>query len=415
MTLPRLLLRLAVAAVVIAAAISAGQAAAHKRTIDLGDGPDLAMDQVNPCAPFLLNLLRFYFPTWAVLTECPTPPEAPTLSAYTAASGSVRLLWDAGKGLVSRWEYRQRQDGEDWGEWQRIVGADATTEHRVIGLTPDGHYEFQLRGGNAGGNGPPSVSVSAAAGQTPSEPITYLLYDKNDATGGATAPGAHALLSDASDYSSGITNLEDAPTVTALLINVEGFGGRHYADFLANVEPGDTFTWWRGPTCWFAFRVDFVPPSPPLLGRYVFALKLTNAEPCAGQIPNPKPGGFHQLNWGTPPTEPLVGLDGIRMFPDNYPVAGGHTYRLTEDGYGISRVVIDVPADMRLIQTGASEDFGGSTTVFFKDEASGGTLALDYDDGEEVGRHVPVNQSESRDVGALFDAIAASARIQPQP
>jgi len=223
------------------------------------------------------------------------------------------------------------------------------------------------------------------------------------------------VLSDATDLLSGITSFASASTAEAILLNVEGYGGRQYADFLDQVAVGDTFTWLHTPRCWFAYRVTKLLSDSSAPDRKLFAIKLTSQDPCAVQIRDPGPSSFDRINWGPPPNQPFIGIDGVRFFPDNYPVAGGHTYRLTEYGFGISRIVIDVPAGMRLVHTGVSEEFGGYITVWLRDEVSGAILALDYDTGAEVVRYIPeVNGSDGgmRDVGALLDAIAASARVK---
>ena len=347
-------------------------------------------------------------------------PGAPTLSARTAASGSVALSWSAESTTgVTHWEYRQRQGDAAWGVWTRIAGSDAaTTEHSVSGLTEDARYSFHLRPVCGNVAGPRSATASAAAGLTP-EPMVDLLYGDYDATGGAIARSAYALLSDATDLSSGITNLEDAPTAVALLVNTEGFGGRHYADFLNDVAVGDAVTWFHNHWCWYAYEVVALHGDPPAPARKLFSIRLTEKDTCKGPIRDTRGGHFDRLVWGPPPSEPVIGTDGIRIFPRRHPVEGGHTYRITADGgYWIGFIVVDVPANMRLIQTGSSEEFGGTITVSLMDEASGALLGIDFDTGEEVGRYFPEDygsNGDTRDVGALFDAIAASARVQHQP
>ena len=346
---------------------------------------------------------------------------APTLSAQTAASGSVALSWSAeSTSGIMHWEYRQRQGDGVWGGWTSIAGSDAaTTEHSVSGLTEDASYSFHLRAISSGVAGARSGTASAATGLTPTERMVYLLYGDYDATGGAIAQSAYALLSETTDLSSGITNIEDAPTAVALLVNTEGFGGRYYADFLNNVAVGDAVTWFRNHWCWYAYEVVALHVDPPMSARKLFSIRLTEKDTCEGPIRDTRSGHFDRLVWGPPPSEPVIGTDGIRIFPHRQPVEGGHTYRITADGgYWIGLIVVDVPASMRLIQTGSSEEFGGTITLSLMDEASGAILGIDFDTGEEVGRYIPEDYGstgETRDVGALFDAIAASARVQHQP
>ena len=340
-------------------------------------------------------------------------PGAPLLEARTAASGSVALSWSAGPAAATRWEYRRKPADGSWGAWTTIADAGAlTAEHTVSGLTEDARYHFQLRATTTSGTGRASATAVAVAGLTPSTPRIALLYDAYDATGGATAPGAFAFLSDAGDLSSGVVNYADAPTAVALLVNAIGYRDRAYADFLNSVAVGDSFTWERTQSCWTAYRITALLNDPPAPARKLFAIELTTQDSCTAPV---RVSGRHdRLIWGAPPSEPRIGADGIRIFPYDYPVEGGHTYRLSE--WGSPRpVVIDVPAGMRLIDRGSSDDW----IVWFEDEASGAWLGLRSWTGREESRgDVPAEQgsgSETRDVGALFDAIVASARVQPDP
>ena len=338
-------------------------------------------------------------------------PGAAVLTASTAASGSVALSWSAAPTGALRWEYRQRPAGGGWGAWAAIADSDArTSAHTISGLTQDARYGYQVRAVNAAGPGRASATAAAAAGLTPTPTPTILRYDEYDATSGATAPGAHSILLDAADLSSGIVDFANAPTAAALLVNVDGFGGRRYAEFLADVAVGDAFTWEHPTKCWFAYRVTELLDDPPAPARKLFAIELTAQDSCTGPVS--VRGLYYRLIWGPAPSEPRIGADGIRILPTDYPVEGGRTYRLSDYG-SPGRIVIDVPAGMRLIDRGVSEEW----TAFLQDEASGAVLGLDFYSGEDVGRHIPPEydtSSAARDVGALFDAIAASARRQPE-
>ena len=341
-------------------------------------------------------------------------PGAAVLTADTAASGSVALSWSVAPAGALRWEYRQRPAGGGWGAWTAIAGSDArTVTHTVSDLTEDARHHFQVRAVNAAGPGRASATAAAAAGLTPPSPLISLSYSDHDATGGATEPGAFALLSDAADLSSGVADYADALTAAALLVNVIGYSGGSDADLLNSIAVGDTLTWESGWRCWFAYRVTGLLSDPPAPARKLFAIELTAQDSCAGPIDT---GGWTSIVRGPAPSEPSIGADGIRILPTDYPVEGGRTYRLSDYG-SPGRIVIDVPAGMRLIDRGVSEDSGGTWTAFLEDEASGAVLALDFHSGEDVGRHIPPEydtSSAARDVGALFDAIAASARRQPE-
>ena len=349
-------------------------------------------------------------------------PGAAVLTASTAASGSVALSWSAVPAGAVRWEYRQRPAvggpaGSDWSAWTAIASSDAlTANHIVTGLTEDARYDFQVRAVNAARPGRASATVTAAAGLAPppSLPPLVLRYDEYDATGGATAPGGYAFLADTADLSSGIVNFADAPTAAALLVNVIGYSPRSNADFLNGVAIGDLFTWEHTPSCWFAYRITDVLSDPPAPARKLFAIELTAQDSCAGLVG--VGASYDRLIWGPPPSEPRIGTDGIRILPVDYPVAGGHTYRLSDYG-SLGRVVIDVPAGMRLIYTGGGENFDGTITVDLMDEESGAVLLIDFATGSEAGRYVPaehIASGETRDVDALFNAIVASARRQPE-
>ena len=348
-------------------------------------------------------------------------PGAAVLTASTAAPGSVTLNWSAAPGGALRWEYRQRPAGggptsSRWSTWTAIADSDArTATHTVSDLTEDAHYDFQIRAVGTGGPGRASVPAAAAAGLTPSSPSTSLRYDQYDATGGATAPGAYALLADAADLTSGIVNFADAPTAAALLVNVIGYRSRHHADFLDSVAVGDSFTWEHVPSCWFAYRVTDVLSDPPAPARKLFTIELTAQDACTAPVS--VRGSYDRLIWGPAPNEPSIGSDGIRILPTGYPVEGGRTYRISDYG-SPGRVVIDVPAGMRLIYTGGGENSGGVIQIDLIDEVSGARLSLTFGTGEELGRRIPTEQGsdgETRDIGALFDAIVASARVQPEP
>ena len=350
----------------------------------------------------------------AVFPETGARPSAPILEARTAASGSVALSWSAGPPDATRWEHRQRQEGGRWSTWSEISSAGASTaEHTVSGLTEDATHHFQLRAHTASGPRPASATAIAVAGLTPSTPIS-LAYANYDATGGATAPGAFSLLSNAADLSSGVADYADAPAAAALLVNAIGYAGSSHADSLDAVVVGDVLTWEIGWRCWFAYRVTALLSDPPPPARKLFAVELTSRDPCVGPI---NARGYIPIVRGPPPSEPRIGADGIRILPVDYPVEGGHTYRISDYG-SPGWIVIDIPAGMQLTYTGGGLNSDATTTVTLEHEASGAVLFLKFGTGSEEDRYIPTEPStsaEAQDVGALFDAIVESARRQPLP
>ena len=357
-------------------------------------------------------------------------PAAPTLSAATAASGSIALSWSAGPASTTRWEYRQRLSDEDWGAWTEIAGADASnSSHTVRGLSEDVRYSFQLRAITAGDASPPSTTASAVAGLTPTVPSDRkpLFYDNLDSDGGATQPGSYAFLTDAGDLTSGATTFAQVSGATALILNSRGYAGRDYPDVLASVQVGDRITWRFSTTCWYSYRVAEVLADPPAPARKLFKIALDSEDPCGftsaqqadADYLDAFRGRIGAFDWNAPPNEPVIGPDGIRILPDGPAVDGGHTYRLA-DGSPTS-VVMDVPVGMRIAYVGStisSGPWGGHLYATYVDEASGGEFMLDPTTGEDRAYYVPIPEGATEppnDVVLRFRSLLDSIRVQPLP
>ena len=125
------------------------------------------------------------------------------------------------------------------------------------------------------------------------------------------------------------------------------------------------------------------------------------------------------FDWNTPPSEPRIGADGIRILPKGYAVEGGHTYRLMV-GRPTS-IVVDVPLGMRLIYQGfaiSSGPWGGHLYATYLDEGSGGEFMLDHTTGQDRAYYVqiPAGATEPpNDVILRFRSLLASIRVQPLP
>ena len=346
-------------------------------------------------------------------------PGAAVLTTRTLASGSVALSWSAAPAGAARWEYRQRSAGSGWSAWTQIANSDARTAWRLVsGLTEDVRYHFQVRAVGTGGPARASATAAAAAGLTPTPPPTILRYDEYDATGGAVRSNSYTLLTDAADLTSGATTFAEASSAEALLLNASSSYTNRAAEILAAVEVGDRFTWDLSATCWYHYRITEILPDPPAPVRKLLRIALEAEDPCIITLGDPDYFDYvrdRQISFyweDHPPSQPEIGPDGIRIFPDGYPVEGGHTYRLSEYG-SPGQVMIDVPADLRLIAWGVSEDSEGYSTLLLEDEASAAQLYLDFHTGEDVGRYFPPeydSSGDTRDLNALFDAIVWSAR-----
>ena len=353
-------------------------------------------------------------------------PGAPLLVARTAASGSVALSWSAAPTGATRWQYRRRPVDGSWGVWTTIAGSNAsTTAHTVTGLTEDASYQFQLRAITANGASPTSATAAAVAGLTPTVPNEResLFYDDLDSAGGATQPGSYAFLKDADDLTSGATTFEEASRAAALLLNTSGYGGRDYAEVLSTVQVGDRITWFPYPRCWYHYRVTEILTDPLAPARKLFRIALAVEEPCgvaaaragaAKSYFNESRDTLATFGWDPPPNEPRVGADGIRILPGGYPAVGGHTYRLHEQG----PIVVDVPADMRLLSGSFALQSDGTGYATYFDDASGFIMGLNPHTGEYAAYRVETPQGEAEptaDMIARFEALMDSIREVPLP
>ena len=359
--------------------------------------------------------------------ETAARPGAPTLTARTAASGSVALSWVPGSAGATRWEYRQRPAGGSWGDWTAIVGSDASTAaHTVTDLTEDARYDFQLRAVGANGGGPASATAAAVAGLTPTVPSDResLAYDDLDSAGGATARGSYVFLTDAADLTSGATTFAGVSGAEAVLFNERGYVDRDHAEVLAAVEVGDRITWFAG--CWYHYRVVEILADPPAPARKLLRIALEAEDPCgATAAQRSDPAYFEEwrdryavFGWDDrPPSEPEIGPDGIRIMPYQYAAEGGHTCRLTNRWGRPTSIVIDVPAGMRLIEHGALWSHGPTRNTY-EDQISGSSIRLDPYTGQHIDSHIKTPEGETEppaDVVARFEALIASIREAPLP
>ena len=80
------------------------------------------------------------------------------------ANGQAVLTWDdPNDSSITKYQYRQRVSGADFGDWSDIGGSSATTTtYTVTGLTNGSPYGFELRAVNASGDG-----KASSVGTTP--------------------------------------------------------------------------------------------------------------------------------------------------------------------------------------------------------------------------------------------------------
>ena len=353
----------------------------------------------------------------------------PTLSARTAASGSVALSWSAGPADARRWEYRQRPEGGGWSAWIRIAGSDAlTTSHTVTGLSQDARYGFQVRAANARASGHGSAAASAVAGLTPTVVSDFepLLYHRLRLTDGATRGSAYAFLTDADDLTSGARTFAEVGSAVALLINTEGYRERDYTAELATVQAGDLIKWIRNNDyfdfdCRYDYRVIEVLPDPPEPARRLFRIALEDGSQCnvsAAQRNDPDyfnraRGYLAKIELEDPSLH--VGADGVRLL--SYEIEGGHTYRMV--GFGKpTRIVVDVPSGMRLIYEGGIMYTDGRLTETFVDAVSGWAVTLSPFHVWDAYCHAPTSDGrveQHSDASARCEALIDSIRVSPLP
>ena len=242
--------------------------------------------------------------------------------------------------------------------------------------------------------------------------VTSFRYDIYDTTGQATADGSHALLMTEGTQTSAVTQHGDlVERVTGIIVNVKEGDGTAHVDFYRSIKTGDVVEW--VPTgneeCWQRYRVTAIQPDPA--GSP--ARKLFSLEPlskfflkCSGEIV-PASGVLEvELRWNPPPTRPAA--DGTPTLLMNQPVTGPLTVRIAP----FSLATIDIPAGMSIVRNTPyvmGSDGIHSTTV--DDVKSGSRLAIDIRRGVEVHRDIVTVEDDTRDVGALFDQIAASLRL----
>ena len=137
-------------------------------------------DQTTLLIPGLTNRTDYTFTVQAVDTSGddtvitgragsvdarPVPvPDRPANLAAIPANGQAVLTWDdPNDSSITKYQYRQRVSGADFGDWSDIVRSSATTTtYTVTGLTNGSPYGFELRAVNASGDG-----EASSVGTTP--------------------------------------------------------------------------------------------------------------------------------------------------------------------------------------------------------------------------------------------------------
>ncbi len=239
-------------------------------------------------------------------------------------------------------------------------------------------------------------------------PSVSLTYDTYDLTGEVIQPGSHALLV---DDTSAATDWHELTNTAAIVVNVSDSGGASRAAFYNSIEVGDVVEWYPVgyEDCWMRYRVTAILLDPPgerarkrLAVEWLYLAHLT----CVDDVLTDELEV--ELRWSPPAARPDPdGGPAIMLYEQ--PVPGGARYRVAPH----SPLEIDVPAGMTLVRYTGWVLGGRGYTVGLEDVATGSYLVLDANTGEELRRRIESSEGDSRDVGALFDAIVASARVVP--
>ena len=182
------------------------------------------------------------------------------------------------------------------------------------------------------------------------------------------------------------------------------------AAFYETIQAGEIVEWFPvdHEQCWQRYRVVEVlsdpPGGPP---RKLFAIEYLPVFvlECDGPISDGQTHVTTELRWNPPAAR--LGHDGIPMMLRHQPVEGAGTYRTAR----WAGLLIHLPAGVRLVRDGGHLlDSDGRVPVALRNVESESTLVLDTHTAEELQRRI-APEGRSRNVGALFDAIAESARL----
>ena len=258
---------------------------------------------------------------------------------------------------------------------------------------------------------PEAVVEMARSLFTPAPPATSATtfrYGTYDTTGAVSTPGSHAFLTDTSDLTS-TTDRAGLASARAILVNVLDSFGASQATHYDGVGVGDVVEWFPvgNPECWERYKITEILPDPPGdTPRKLFAVEqlyVFLSECPARDIADIVAQEDVELRWNPPAGRP--GCDGIPTMLQDQAVPGGATYRAAPH----ENLVIDIPHGMTVVRlTGFVA--ASVQPLRLEDVESGSLLLMNLGTGEEWKRTIVTSEDDSRDVGALFDQIVASAR-----
>ena len=258
-----------------------------------------------------------------------------------------------------------------------------------------------------------SARATATATPTPT-PVapgatTTFRYDTYDTTGAVSTPGSHTILTDSSSTTSAASSKGFLIGAEAIIVTTYDSEGNSHAQFYDSIKVGDVVEWYptNQPECWQRYKITAIltdPPGDPPRKRFAVESLYVFLDKCpVSTIADIVGQEDVELRWNPPAGRP--GCDGIPVMLKDQPVPGGASYRAAPH----ENLVIDIPHGMTVVRlTGFVA--ASVQPLRLEDVESGSLLLMNLGTGEEWKRTIVTSEDDSRDVGALFDQIVASAR-----
>ncbi len=387
-----------------------------------------------------------HIPAWG--RKRPLQALAAAIIVGGAVTAAVLLLGGAGQ-AADECEVVARV----WGGGGTVAG-DATVvcgETVTLTATAEEGYCFSHWGGGAPSEGCPLTdelevetseglvyysvffkAASATATPTATPKVeTALPYDLLT-TKQVTYPGSYSfledvnnVLSDAYGYPPLRGHPDDGPF--GLLVHATDADGTLHKDFYNGIAAGDRFDVWADDHCFIRYIVTEVRPNL----ASVHTVKVFEVEHLASVLSDCERHDHIKADATIPVTfrwhvaPGVEGEDGIRVMLGGEPTPGPGRYRIVEG----DDMVITIPAGMTLVYSGTplahGDDYQPGVRLL-DDVESGSQLALGGWHGTEVGRFIETpspskgggaselqSESDTRDVGALFDELVKSIEMVP--
>ena len=314
-----------------------------------------------------------------------------------------------------------------------VTGGGTVVCGELVTLTAtakDG-YCFSHWGSEAPSSGCPLTSTKelTASGGTssytanfkvpPLPAVTAIPYNLATTSAAAiTAAGSYTFLEDADDPSSEGGSVFQVAGTYGLLLHESDADGASRAAFYDTVGVGVRVDLWANDQCFFRYEVTEVLAAQRETRAFKVSLVTTRVSRCGShdylKADTTIPVTFR---WGVAPG--VEGADGIRVMLSWEPTPGPGRYRIPDRS-----VVIFIPSGMTLVlgREGVAHGEHGPL-IELEDVESGSVIVLSTSDGTELGRLVvPLERdaaaggtddssTAARDVGALFDELAASVEV----